>query len=318
MFEKILVPLDGSALAECALPHAITMAHAFDSAVFLVRVLERPGSTADHPINLLDWELQKNEAAAYLRRTGQALLDQNVACHEVLMEGDAAERLVDYLEEEDIDLVVLSSHGRSGANRWNTGSVMHKIVQSARRSVLIVRADPAGSGRVPEAARYRRLFVPLDGSPRAECAFNSALPLARHMQADLIVGSVIARPELPFQMELTAADRAASNHVADRSQAIVSKYLESLRQRHPEQVKTTIRSNDNIAAALHDMAEAEKADLMILCAHGFSGEKNWPYGSVTMMFIEYGHTPLLVIQDMHREPTDVPGDEAGQRFAKGR
>lgn len=304
MFESILVPLDGSVLAESALPHAVAIAQAYGSRVCLMRVIQPAEDAFDRPVNVLDWEIAKNEAGSYLAHWRDRLRSVGIACDTALQEGDAAVRVVEFMNAESIDLLVVSSHGKSGLKRWNTGSVVRKIVQNANRSILLVREDHAGEDVA--SARYQRVFVPLDGSARAECAFNSAIPLTRAQRAELVVGHVITRPEMPFQMELTDADRTLADQYAERTASVAKRYLDTLQQRHADRITTKVWVKNNVATALYDMIEEESIDLIVICAHGFSGDRNWPYGGIATVLIEYAPIPLLIIQDMAPVVPDAP------------
>lgn len=309
MFERILAPLDGSSLAECVLPHLVSMATTYDARVSLVQVLECSEEAAGKPVDPLDWEMYKAEAEAYLDDVKARLEEAGVhKVRTVLLEGRPAQRLLEFVEEQKVDLILLSSHGKAGLSRWSVNSVVRKIVQRANRSAMIVRGYKAAEMEALAAARYERLLVPLDGSQRAECALSPAVTLTRAHGAELLVGHVVIRPEIPRQLPLTDEDRALIDRFVERSKELSAGYLDQLHGRLSLEFEAKLRVDEDVAAALHEMVDEESADLVVLCAHGYSGKTKWPFGSVTTSFIEYGTTPLLMVQDL--DPEDIEPTEA--------
>ena len=140
--DRILVPLDGSALSERALPIAVTLAQKFESEVILLRVLEMAGPTlANHyPENL--WLV---EAMQYAYREAQSYLDAKEAdlhVRTLVREQAAAEEILLVATDEQVDLIVISSHGQGGPAPWTSGSVADKVMQHSRCPVLLVRESP--------------------------------------------------------------------------------------------------------------------------------------------------------------------------------
>jgi len=319
MFKQLLAPLDGSAIAECTLPHLVALAHAYEAQVTLVNVLE-PSETAlgGQPINPLEWELSRAEAQAYLDKVGQRLrAEAQIEAEQVLLEGQAAQRICEYAHDNEVDLIVISSHGRSGLSRWNVSSVVRKIVQRAHRSVMIVRAYSAGEQEVA-GLRYGRLLAPLDGSKRAEAVLSAAVTLARFHEAQLLLGHVVVQPEMPCQVLITEDDETLVKRFVARNREIIAQYMEQLRDRLAYAFEPRLLASDNIAVALHNLVEEAEVDLVLLCAHGYSGKTKWPYGSITTSFIEYGSTPLLVVQDLSPQEVEPTKAETAAVETKGR
>jgi len=129
MISHILIPLDGSALAECVLPHVLTMARSTNANVTLLHVLELPHATTDkQAVDPLEWYLRKQKAEEYLDNISTKLRNNNLKVEEVIMEGPPAECVIDFAHNNEVDLIALSSHGRSGLSRWNVSSVVQKII----------------------------------------------------------------------------------------------------------------------------------------------------------------------------------------------
>ncbi len=308
MFTHIIAPLDGSTLAECALPHVIALGQAFGARVSLVRVLEHAsGSIQLQPVDPVDWQIRRAEATAYLESVVERLDAAGLAVESSLQEGRAAEALVDFIQQSRGDLVILSSHGAGGLSRWNVSSVVHKILTRAPSSSLVVRAWNAPPASGP-SLRYRRLIVPLDGSQRAEAALNPAAALAAAHDAELLLAHVVHIPPTPTRRTpLTDEERDIVDRIVERYRREADDYMEQVAARTPGRVQTRLLVSSHIASALHALADEENVDLVVMSAHGYTGPAGWPFGSVTASFIEYGGAPVLYVQDA------APGDLAPTR-----
>ena len=154
MYKKIMVPLDGSELAECVLPHVEALATGFSlKEVILVRVVEpeeipayRVEGNLLSQVTLERESTRKSSAEDYLARVGTRLKREAAALHSEVLVGRVSESLVDYAEQKEVDLIVIATHGRSGVTRWVRGSVADKILRSANVPVLMVRAPGTKGG----------------------------------------------------------------------------------------------------------------------------------------------------------------------------
>jgi nucleotide-binding universal stress UspA family protein len=301
MFDHILVPLDGSSLAECVLPHSFSLARAFGSKVTLLRVLERTHAD-DRPgfIDPLDWHISRTEAEAYLAGWAHRLEEGGVATGHELLDGTVADQVVDFVRDHGIDLMVLSSHGHGGLSGWNVSGTVQKIILRAYVSVMIVRAyQPLEAGLTDIACR--RLLLALDGSMRAECALAPALQLARFFSCQLLVASVVSKPEVTRHRPLTSEESDLVDRITSLNRLETAGYLSQLSSRLSAEgidVDTHLLTGAPVADILQDLAQQEQVDLVVLSAHGSSGVSKWPYGSLATNFIAYGTTPLLIIQDL--------------------
>lgn len=164
MFNNILVPLDRSSLAECVLPHVVAIARAFESQVALLHVMDS-ANLASQPreVDPLDWQIRKAEAENYMHDMALRLQKANLPTERHLMEGQAAERIVEFAHHHQANLILLSSHGQSGLSGWNVSSVVQKILARAYLSFLLIPAYHPATTEIT-ALRYERILVPLDGS----------------------------------------------------------------------------------------------------------------------------------------------------------
>jgi nucleotide-binding universal stress UspA family protein len=146
MYSHLLVPLDGSRFAESALTHALEFAQKFGSKITLVRAIDPPhtiaadvGDTADMIIKMR--ELTKKEAESYLQSQSGSLRQQGYDVEtEILMGTSTPQAILMAADDQNVDLIVMCTHGRSGLGRFVFGSVAEKVVRHAKVPVLLIRA----------------------------------------------------------------------------------------------------------------------------------------------------------------------------------
>lgn len=140
MFKKILVPIDGSSFSECVLPHVRLLAMTCDATLHLVRVetpypYEPPWGVVLTSVP----EPMQTEPVEQLEMLADQLNVEGIKTTTELVRGHAAESILESAEREGVDLIAMTTHGRSGLNRWLMGSVANKIVHAATVPVLLVR-----------------------------------------------------------------------------------------------------------------------------------------------------------------------------------
>ncbi|HSQ27566.1 MAG TPA: universal stress protein [Anaerolineales bacterium] len=362
MFKRILVPLDGSTLAERAIPHAEQFARIFGASIVLLQVLN-PTSFHENPsaVDPLSWQIRKAEADMYMQgiaaRIREDLQESSYDTQSTedkgkeveypsveysIREGNTAENIVNFAHSEDIDLIVISTHGSGGLSRWNISSVTQKVISLVYLPVLVIRAYCQSAH--PEArVHYRRILLPIDSSRRAECSLAAGIALAggeiysgflseendrsirlpAHINSQpptkLILTAVIKPPEIPIPEPYPIEIEQLSSQLMDVSRVLVSSYLNEMKMRLPVECESLVLENVNVSLAIQELAaQEEDIDLVVLCAHGYTGQFAWPYGSITRNYIEHGTKHVLVIQDVPRsqvQPTaaEIAAEESGGR-----
>jgi nucleotide-binding universal stress UspA family protein len=314
VINHILVPLDGSSLAECVLAHVLAIAPVTNAQVTLMHVLEHPENrNGNAPIDPMGWHMQKQESLTYLEQTAMRLQKSGLNADHTLLEGKPAESIIEYAHLNNVDLIALSTHGRTGLSGWNVSSVVQKVLLRSYRSILLARAYTCTPD---EGIQYQRLFIGSDGSPRAEFMLPIAISLAQYYKSEVTIGTVVQKPQLIQRMPLSEEDSKLINQLTEKNQEIASHYHEQIIMQFSLKeinAKSTILVADHAVSALHDMVEEAKADLVILVAHGESGERRWPYGSIATSFIAHGNTPLLIMQDLsEHDIVPTPAEQAIQ------
>ncbi len=138
MYDRILVPLDGSDLAREIIPRVEDMASAHGAEVILLEVLAASGVLPKTAAK------ERDEAEKHLMEVEQQLLDKGIKTRHTIRHGsDAAAEIVDYAEVNDIDLIAMSTHGRGGVSRWVFGSVAERVLRGTDKPILLVRAPGA-------------------------------------------------------------------------------------------------------------------------------------------------------------------------------
>jgi nucleotide-binding universal stress UspA family protein len=308
MFKRILIPLDSSKLAECVLPHLVAIARICEPEVQLMRVSEPFGVTARlRMIDPVDWQIRKAEAESYLSEIASRLQNAGLRVSIHLYDGRPAEQIIEVAHSWDADLILMSSHGQSGISPWNVSSVVQQVILRAHRSLMIIRAYQPVTADLTGLS-YRKIFLPLDGSQRAEMSLTVAESLARAHSSEILVAHIVRQPELPRRTSASQEDLLLVNQLTERNQAEAIKYLEDLKSRIDVTIQTKLEVSPSISRSLHQIADENDVDLTIISAHGYSGDTRWPYGSVGLGFIVYGSTPLLILQDLPTnriEPTQA-------------
>jgi nucleotide-binding universal stress UspA family protein len=290
MFEHILVPLDGSELAESALPLAVAVAEGLGSQLRLVRMVPYFAVLAADPL-LYDEinRLSEEEALAYLRDVAQRL-PASVKTDVVAEIGSAAEGILDEAKRSKAGLIVISSHGRSGINRWVFGSVAERVLSQSPVPAIIVNARCGPWDDAP-----KKILVPLDGSELAEQALGPAREMAKALQAELhllrVTTSAHIRMETPSMAEVFADLEVkevtdAEQYLQHTAPAVGTFGL----------VTATVMAEDGIADAIMDYAAREDIDLIVMSSHGRSGISRWVYGSVAEKVLRGACCATMVVR----------------------
>jgi nucleotide-binding universal stress UspA family protein len=295
-FGTILVPLDGSERAERALPVASHLARATGSSLLLARVisllspvtlLPAEGAYVDPVVYQQLLEDEERLAREYLEHQAAPLLQQGLAVRTYTVRGDAAGSLIAIEVQEQVGLVVMTTHGRTGLARFALGSIADRLVRGGRVPVLLLRSFAPNGPR----ERLVRALVALDGSRRAEAALDICQPLA---------GRVVQQVELVQVVDTGEAEAGAPSALAARQ------YLEDVRERltpeyaaHRCELSTLVLSGEP-AEQIGERAERDGA-MIILATHGRSGVMRWALGSVADRVLRGTSVPLLLVRSAQRD-----------------
>ena len=304
MQSKILVPLDGSPLAETVLPRAAAWARATSGVVLLTRVsapaMVAPPTAWTIPTPLVGYEDTLHDmdlARDYLTDVALRLTTAGVEVETTGLDGDPAAAIVAYAEDHpEVTLIAMATHGRSGLSRWVLGSVAEKVLHAAPVPLLLVRPDSTAEPAAQQTG-IGTILVPLDGSIFAEQALESAYGVAHATGAALLLVSALPVPD-----DMAATDAGLTPApVPAQYQAEVAQltaYLEGQAQRLRLAgivVETQIVSGRPADAILRAGAEAH-ADLIVMATHGRSGLQRLWLGSVAMKVVQGAILPVLMVR----------------------
>ncbi len=290
MFSKILVPLDGSAMAERALSLAERFVAEGEGRLILLRVVPYFTVLAADPLLYEEMNrMGEDEALAYLRVIRNDLLDPRLA-DIVCQVGSAADSILQYSKENDVDLIVMSSHGRSGLNRWVYGSVAERIMSQAPCPTLIINSRLDSQEPAP-----KKILVPLDGSELAEKAIPPALSLAQTLDAQLYLLSVTTSGEARIE---TAARAEAFADIESGEAMKGQDYLQALSENLAyEGVQYDVKiASGTVAEAIIEYAAEHGMELIVMSSHGRTGLKRWVYGSVAEKVLRSACCATMIVR----------------------
>lgn len=282
MLQRIIVPLDGSELAEHALAYAEVIAAASSAQLILVRVV--PFDIIQPPE---DEFAMVDDSRAYLARIASDLKAHGRAVTAVTKWGRADKCILDELESQRADLVVMGTHGRSAPGRWLYGSVADAVLRASTVPVVVV--PPGSTLRGP----CERIVVPLDGSSLAEAALPPVVALAKVLGAELLLLEVVPLPTYAFYHEGAMLAAFDPGEVIDESES----YLDGVARRLRED-GIYARTRVELAkpeVAIAEVAAQEKAGLIAMATHGRSGLARLVLGSVATGTLRRTGVPLLLI-----------------------
>lgn len=292
MLDRILVPLDGSALTECTLGHAVKLARAFDARVLLFWVTE-PEAGAD----IVRGDAAKAEAQSYLSRMAGLFEEFGIPVDTEVLEGHPAERTLDLARSLEADLILLSTHRHTGLTQFPLSGTASKVVAGTTDSVMVVRSEEGPTNTLD--APYRTILAALDLTEHSIRSARVAATIARSEGAELVMVTVLPRPEV------LGEDRGGERaRIARRLVTLNRESAERrLRSLAAELSGTGVRvrwravEESDVVQALERLAEAEDASLLVLGARGRSDDAERHHGAVAARLLEHVDRPVLVFQN---------------------
>ena len=285
MFEKIIVPLDGSDKAEIVLPYVAAIATAFKSEVALVSAAE------DKPDKSEWFQSYLNHIAERLRSSLKKHAASNISTG--VLTGKPADEILKYAAQMKADLIIMAGHGASGGNPLLLGNIATKILSASPKPVLLVRSPVAAD--IKPAEMIKRILVPLDGSRMSEQALKTVEPMAAGLGAAIVLFQAVEPVRYVPGFETMVPNVVLPSDEEIKNSA--AKYLASveapLKQRGVK-ISSAITA-DSPAEAIIDYADSGKIDIIAMTTHGFSGIKRWVFGSTTEKILQAASKPILVI-----------------------
>jgi nucleotide-binding universal stress UspA family protein len=284
-----MVPLDGSALAERALPYAVAIARSTGGKLLLIRVVAPLRFPAEYQPSGQTKAMV--EAKAYLTRISEGL-GAGLAIETATYYEDPALALVNEVQRRAVDLVIMSTHGHSGVGSWIYGSITAQVFRHVNVPVLVVSPHCAGTW---PTERPPRILVPLDGSKLAEDVLDPTRDIARALGAEIHLTRVIAPSTFKHVVDYPGV--VGVPHGASIGDA--EAYLETVAARlHEEGFAVTMQAveAEGVAPSLAEVAEESGSDMIAMSTHGRSGVARLVMGSVASGAILKATVPIMLVR----------------------
>ena len=296
IIKRLLVPLDGSSLAESVLPLAAHLAKKINISVTLIHIIEKD---APEKIHGQDHLTLPRQAEKYLEKVAALDIFKGISVdfhvHDDSVK-DVPQSIADHSKELNQDLVVMCTHGSSGLHGMLFGSIAQQVIALGNTPVLLINPSRKASST---SCNFQNFLIPLDGNPEHEQALNFASALAKICEAK--INLLVAIPHFGnMSGELTAANMflpGTTTRMMDMVAHDAQEYLDRLKTRLEQtglRVTTNASRNDP-ANAIIETAKILNADLIILATHGKKRAEAFWEGSITPRISKSSKIPLLLV-----------------------
>ena len=307
---RLVVPLDGSQLAEAALPAAVDLARRFSVTITLLHVMERGAPRTVHGQRHLADQVA---AETYLKGIAERLAGKGLSVDYHVHpnpEGDVARSISEHSVELAAELVVMCTHGSGGLRDLLVGSIAQQVLRKGATAVLLIRPTPSGEALPFEC---RRLLVPLDGDPSHEVALPFAVEMARACNSE--VHLLVVVPTLESirgeQAAIAVLTPTATAHALDLEEGQAAVYLSQTAARLQASgvaASATVRRGDPVRVVV-EVADQIGADLVVAATHGRPGLDALWSGGVGSRVLARLKQPLLLVRAGSEESAPLAGDE---------
>jgi len=305
VFKRMLVPLDGSELAEVAFTYAKNLACSLrGTEVILLHVYspEESGLVPKHRAYIEQAADTIGRQSERVQETGVQSRARAIKALGGLAMGNPAEEILRYADMNDIDLILMATHGRSGISRWATGSVAYKVLRASKVPVWLVRAGIAEE-IIEDKLPSRTILIPLDGSKLAESVLPHVEALAKQWadgKVEVVLLRVCQPPvvssDYPSDMPLSWEEHVELETA--KCKLVAGPYLAEIEKRLKE---AGLKVHQEVplgkpAEAIIDYALSNRVSLIAMITHGRSGISRWAYGSVAEEVMLGAFTPVLLVK----------------------
>lgn len=291
MYKRMLIPLDGSPLAEKVIPYAKRIANMLNLELIFLYVYKHNES------------ISKFVCKAYIERVAE-MVNAGLSSKGEIIKGNPAKTITNYTNEHSIDLVLLATHGQSGFGRWTTGSTAHKVITLSKTPILLIR--PNTSRNLMPDGWPKTILIPLDGSQLAESVIPSVEIFTdqMHKRIEVTLLKVCEPPDLLSDYPEAIMQLSWKEHVkrvTTVTQQACGLYLGQVQKRLEEKgmkirSKVLFGDRDNVAPEIAGYISKNDCDLIAMSTHGHSGISEWPYGHVADRLVRTVSVPLLLVR----------------------
>jgi nucleotide-binding universal stress UspA family protein len=305
MYSRILVPLDGSEVAECVLPHVEAFSSVSEPVsvtfLYIVQPLDVPMTGHEYKDQI---ESEATSAAQEYLDELIEKLEYKEKVHGKVILGKVAESILSYATDNKADIIIMASHGRSGIGQWIRGSVADKVLHISHTPILRIRAA------APRESFYRKnekitVLVPLDGSEVAEKVLVQVQQLASHFGRENVeivlfrVCELFTHPHnYPPQMSMSYEEYL--NYETKRCTEICQTYLsevEGMLKTEGLQARSEVVVG-NVADETINYINESPVDLVIMSTHGRTGISRWAFGSIAEKVLKGTSIPTMLVRSV--------------------
>lgn len=295
MSQTIMVPLDGSRFSESALSPALELAARWNAKVEVVTVHE-PVPTLDHDL----WESASREwSDRYLEEVVKRIeRETGVQVEATVRSGGVSDTLQHHVQEKDITLVVMSTHGRGALSRIWLGSSTDSFIRHSTVPVLLIRPEEDETSSLSAPVSFRKILVPVDGSKESEAIIEWARAVADEEGSQITLIRVFPYPE-EFASAYLPHTVLVNRTVLDEGRKEAERYLEAeVAKLRAEGLKAEamLMVDSSPARGILHFASKHDVDLIAMSTHGRGGMSRLLLGSVTDKVVRGAHVPVLVLK----------------------
>jgi nucleotide-binding universal stress UspA family protein len=292
MINKILLPLDGSQLAEAAVPYVRNIADRLGCEVYLVHVCP-----PEHQQYVHMHQIYMNSLVEGLKT--QLKTHKDIKIQSEVVVGDPLKTLFDYSRLKNIDLIALTTHGNAGFKPWSLGEVADKIVRGSGIPTLLIRLKDA-KDLEPRKTTIDNILAPVDNSDASKAALPLATEMALKMQAKITLFSM-AQTAYAQSMDSSGSGLGINWDAVDKASVqATAEYLKSLADEVKKQgIQVNAVSLLGFDAAYEILEQEKKGnfDLVVMATRGRSSIARWAFGSVAEKVLREGNLPILLIKE---------------------
>jgi nucleotide-binding universal stress UspA family protein len=298
MYKKILVPLDGSAVAEQVLPYVRTLAGGLKIPAVLMGVVDiaelASHMSAEKP-PYLDTMIEDSvrRSGEYLKGVAQTFPHASVSFS--VEKGRAEEVIIAKAAADKETLITMATHGRSGINRWLLGSVAEKVLRGSANPLLLVRAK--AEAKTEGEVTLKSIVVPLDGSEVAESVLPTVLEIAKKLNMEIVLFRACNVPYSVFggvRDHFGIVDQLLGA-IKGEARDYLEKKTEELKKQGANKVSYVLEQGTS-ADQIISLGRKTPDNLIAMCTHGWSGVKGWVLGGITETVVRHSGDPVLVIR----------------------
>jgi len=297
MFKKLLVPLDGSELAEKALPYVVQLTERLGLETTLLHVCETSKSSLFMCQAYIRQLVDKLETG--LEKTGKA---NGGVIRGHTIEGDIVKSILQFADESKFDLILMSKHSESGQERRLIGNITHKVLIGAKIPIMVVH--PGDLSVTINRGWPQTILVPLDGSETSDMVlpYVEWLSERMHHNPEITLLNICESPGLNADYPEAAMTLTWEEHVKkakENSAKVCSMHLEEVQAQLEAKnlkVKSHVILGTKVVEEISKYINEHPFDLIAMTTHGSSGISVWPYGHVADRLVNLSPTPMLLVK----------------------